>query len=64
MTYDLALDEPRKGDDIYTFGSVHILADSASKVYFDEELTIDYDETIGAYKLKSPERIIPGEFQV
>ncbi|WP_018132654.1 iron-sulfur cluster biosynthesis family protein [Effusibacillus pohliae] len=64
MTYDLALDEPRKQDDVYSFGNVHVLVDKSSQVYMEENLTIDYDESIGAYRLKSPERVIPGVFYV
>lgn len=64
MVYDLALDEPRKEDEIYSYGNVHVLVDKSSEVYLEDNLTIDYDEAIGAYRLKSPERIIPGVFQV
>ncbi|MFC4769263.1 iron-sulfur cluster biosynthesis family protein [Effusibacillus consociatus] len=64
MTYDLALDEPRQGDEVYSCGNVHVVVDKGSRVYFEDHLTIDYDDGLGAYKLKSPERMIPGVFQV
>lgn len=60
MTYDLALDEPRQNDEVYDFGNVHVVVDHGSSIYLDEKMRIDYDEEMGAYKLKSPERIIPG----
>lgn len=64
MTYDLALDEPRPNDDIYSYDDVHIIVDKDSARYMEEEITVDYDEAVGAYKLKSPERILTGYYHV
>jgi hypothetical protein len=30
----------------------------------EEEITVDYEEAVGAYKLKSPERILTGYYHV
>lgn len=45
---------------MYSYGHVHVVVDRGSEIYLDARMGIDYDEEMGAYKLKSPERIIPG----